>query len=61
MTRGQDRAMKPAKPADRSEQETANWWEYCPVCGSKLRNEKCRYICSDSRCQYFMSCSEFDL
>ena len=38
-----------------------NWWEFCPVCSSKLINQKCRFVCSNPRCQFFMSCSEFDL
>jgi hypothetical protein len=38
-----------------------NWWEYCPICSSKLYNQKCRFICSNPRCSYFMSCSEFDM
>jgi ssDNA-binding Zn-finger/Zn-ribbon topoisomerase 1 len=37
-----------------------NWWEICPVCGSKLLSQRCRLVCSNSRCHYFQSCSEFD-
>jgi len=37
-----------------------NWWEFCPVCGFKLLNHKCRFVCSNPRCHFFMSCSEFD-
>jgi ribosomal protein S27AE len=37
-----------------------NWWDFCPLCGSKLTNHKCRLVCPDSRCGYFQSCSEFD-
>ena len=36
------------------------WWEYCPICGAKMFNRKCRYLCSDPKCRFFMSCSEFD-
>jgi hypothetical protein len=38
-----------------------NWWEFCPICGAKLYSQKCRFICSNPRCNYFMSCSEFDM
>jgi hypothetical protein len=38
-----------------------NWWECCPFCGSKLENHKCRFVCSNPRCNFFMSCSEFDM
>ena len=43
---------------DRKEQE--DWREFCPICGSKLVNQKCRFVCSNSQCHYFQSCSEFD-
>jgi hypothetical protein len=43
------------------EEKAGAWWEFCPVCGSKLVNRKCRFVCSDPKCHYFMSCSEFDL
>ena len=38
-----------------------NWWDYCPICNSKLINQKCKYICTNPQCHFFMSCSEFDL
>jgi len=37
-----------------------NWWEVCPICGHELVNHKCRLVCSNERCGYFQSCSEFD-
>ena len=53
---------KPASfdaPTDTVSQE--NWWDYCPICNSKLINQKCKYICPNPNCHFFMSCSEFDL
>jgi hypothetical protein len=38
-----------------------NWWEFCPVCSSKLVNHRCRFVCSNPICRFFMSCSEFDM
>jgi len=38
-----------------------NWWDYCPICNAKLINQKCKYVCSNPKCNFFMSCSEFDL
>lgn len=43
------------------EDKQENWWEFCPVCGSRLINHKCRFVCSNPQCHFFMSCSEFDL
>jgi len=37
-----------------------HWWEFCPICNSKLVNHKCRFVCSNPECHFFMSCSEFD-
>jgi hypothetical protein len=55
--------MKKDKPDPESvtAPPTENWWEFCPICSAKLVNHKCRYVCSDPRCNFFMSCSEFDL
>jgi hypothetical protein len=43
------------------EDKQEKWWEFCPVCGCKLLNHKCRFVCSNPRCHFFMSCSEFDM
>jgi hypothetical protein len=43
-----------------SETKEDNWWEFCPVCSSKLVSQKCRFVCSNPECHYFQSCSEFD-
>ena len=48
-----------APPAEVQPEE--NWWDYCPICNARLINHKCKYVCSNSRCHFFMSCSEFDL
>ena len=48
-----------AKPEPAKSKED-QWWEVCPVCGAKLVNRKCRFVCSNPKCHYFMSCSEFD-
>jgi hypothetical protein len=38
-----------------------NWFECCPLCGCRLLNHNCRFVCSNPECHFFMSCSEFDL
>jgi hypothetical protein len=41
-------------------QEEENWWDFCPICNTKMVNQKCKYICPNPQCNFFMSCSEFD-
>jgi hypothetical protein len=52
------RADSPSTPPTDLEE---NWWDYCPICNARLINQKCKYVCSDPTCNFFMSCSEFDL
>ncbi len=49
------------EPLARRQQRQENWWEFCPMCSSRLINRRCRFVCSNPECQFFMSCSEFDL
>ncbi len=51
---------RPESPTNKDVQQE-NWWQLCPVCSSKLVNQKCRFVCPNPRCNFFMSCSEFDL
>jgi hypothetical protein len=53
--------MDPSEPSANKDENRGNWWEYCPVCSALLVNQKCRFVCSNPRCNFFMSCSEFDL
>jgi hypothetical protein len=52
--------MAEAEPPKNRQDQQDQWWEFCPVCGAKLVNQKCRFVCSNPKCHYFMSCSEFD-
>jgi hypothetical protein len=47
-------SLDPEKPT------SENWWDYCPICNSRLLNQKCKYVCPNPQCNFFMSCSEFD-
>ena len=49
------------RPQESTHNANENWWDYCPVCSSKLINQKCKYICPNPKCNFFMSCSEFDV
>lgn len=40
--------------------EEENWWDFCPICNTKMVNLKCKYVCPSPKCNFFMSCSEFD-
>jgi hypothetical protein len=31
----------------------------CPVCGSELLERKCKLLCPDPACGYYLSCSDF--
>ena len=31
----------------------------CPTCGATLLERKCRLLCPDPACGYYMSCSDF--
>lgn len=31
----------------------------CPVCSKELEERKCKLVCTDPRCGYYMSCSDF--
>ena len=52
---------RPDSPSTRQTDVEENWWDYCPICNARLINQKCKYVCSDPTCNFFMSCSEFDL
>jgi ribosomal protein S27AE len=53
--------MDQREPSAHRDEGRENWWEYCPVCSAKLVNHKCRFVCSNPRCNFFMSCSEFEM
>jgi hypothetical protein len=53
--------MSQSESSTTKKKEEENWWDFCPICSSKLINQKCRFVCSNPQCQFFMSCSEFDL
>jgi len=44
----------------REAKQAADHWNYCPNCGCRLHNHRCKLRCPDPRCGYFMSCSDFD-
>lgn len=58
-SRADHKSSNQTADADSSTTEDAGqWWDYCPACGSRLRNRGCKYVCPT--CSYFMSCSDYD-
>jgi hypothetical protein len=52
---------EPESPENKQVQSKQDsWWEFCPICGAKLVDRKCKFVCSNPECHYFQSCSEFD-
>lgn len=56
----EEKPANPSKLPPSQDEGLQNWWDYCPICNSKLSNQKCKYVCSNPHCNFFMSCSEFD-
>jgi hypothetical protein len=53
----QERDAASANPApDRSASEPSRT---CPNCGAPLLERKCKLICPNAQCGYYMSCSDF--
>ena len=52
--------MNQCESAEAEKQEA--WWEFCPICGSKLLNHKCRFRLLQSPLPFLYElCSEFDM
>ena len=49
---------RPEADAPGAREPVGDPWDFCPNCGSRLHNERCKRRCP--RCFYFMSCSDFD-
>jgi hypothetical protein len=53
--RAPDRPSRKAAPRDRE----ADALRTCPRCGQQLAERKCKLICPDPICGYYLSCSDF--
>lgn len=31
----------------------------CPICGKELAERKCKLLCPDPHCGYYLSCADF--
>ena len=43
----------------RSAPSTAEPSRTCPNCGAPLEEQKCKLLCPNRECGYYMSCSDF--
>jgi hypothetical protein len=48
------RIAEPRKPSAPSEPSRV-----CPNCGAPLLEQKCKLLCPNRECGYYMSCSDF--
>ena len=48
--RAAEKSEKPSEPRPE---------RICPNCGAALLERKCKLLCPDPRCGYYMSCSDF--
>ena len=46
----------PSPPAE-GRHSTPEW--FCPNCGAELTEFKCKLLCPERACGYYMSCSDF--
>ena len=50
----------PAPPALRPELSAPDrLMRTCPNCGRELTERKCKLLCPDPRCGYFLSCADY--
>ncbi len=47
----------PAISADDSRESHPE--RFCPTCGAELLERKCKLLCPDPACGYYMSCSDY--
>ncbi len=50
-------AEDPSRPASAREERHPE--RVCPTCGAALLERKCKLLCPDPACGYYMSCSDF--
>jgi hypothetical protein len=50
-------AQVPSRPAPAREERHPD--RVCPTCGATLLERKCKLLCPDPACGYYMSCSDF--
>jgi hypothetical protein len=56
MDREGEEGSGPRRPAQRQESHPER---VCPICGATLLERKCKLLCPDPACGYYMSCSDF--
>jgi hypothetical protein len=54
-----DRDVPPRNRIPEPRNETAEPSRVCPNCGALLLEQKCKLLCPNRECGYYMSCSDF--
>jgi hypothetical protein len=57
MTPAQQPDPKGKRPAEEAPEKRPE--RICPNCGAALLERKCKLLCPDPACGYYMSCSDF--
>jgi hypothetical protein len=53
------RAADPVRENSIDEREKAEPSRVCPNCGHELFEQKCKLLCPNRDCGYYLSCSDF--
>jgi len=54
-----ERPESDAAPVPESDRPSSEPSRTCPNCGAPLLERKCKLICPNAQCGYYMSCSDF--
>jgi hypothetical protein len=59
MQSSEPRESTDERPSDEPVRASSEPSRTCPNCGAPLLERKCKLICPNAQCGYYMSCSDF--